>query len=268
MIEELVYKTNNYDFSKPHRHNYNELFFFIKGGGNHMIDFKNHSIKDNSIHFVSSHKVHCVQREKKSYGYVLMFKNELFSNNESNLIFVLECEKLQLNKTLFDEILTLLNNIKDEINKDTYFNDEIIIVYLELIFLKLKQYIQLKSPISLQKTKDVFYQSFYKLLENNFLIERKISFYAKMMYVTPRILNINLKKSTGKSASLLIKDRLLLEAKRLLLDFSISIKEIAIILHFTDQAHFSKFILKETNLNPTDFRRTLKKYKKKDKLYK
>jgi len=87
LIEELVYKTN-YDFSKPHRHNYNELFFFVRGSGNHMIDFKNHPIKDNSIHFVSSHKVHCVEREQKSHGYVLMFKNELFSNNESNLFFI------------------------------------------------------------------------------------------------------------------------------------------------------------------------------------
>ena len=84
------------------------------------------------------------------------------------------------------------------------------------------------------------------------------------MHVTPIILNKNLKKSTGKTASILIKDRLLLESKRLLLDFSISIKEITIILNFTDQSHFSKFLLKETKLNPTKFRQTLKMYKKKE----
>lgn len=264
LIEELIYKTN-YDFSKPHRHNYNEIFFFTKGNGNHMIDFKNHLIKDNSIHFVSCHKVHRVDREIKTQGYVLMFKNELLTvKNESDLFFILECEKLNLDKKLFDEIIKLLKKIKVEIIKDTYFNNEIIITYLQLIFLKLKQHIQIKSPKLLQKSTDNFYQLFYKTLETNFLNERKTLFYAKTMHVTPIILNKNLKKSTGKTASILIKDRLLLESKRLLLDFSISIKEITIILNFTDQSHFSKFLLKETKLNPTKFRQTLKMYKKKE----
>jgi len=264
LIEELIYKTN-YDFSKPHRHNYNEIFFFTKGNGNHMIDFKNHLIKDNSIHFVSCHKVHRVDREIKTQGYVLMFKNELLTvKNESDLFFILECEKLNLDKKLFDEIIKLLKKIKVEIIKDTYFNSEIIITYLQLIFLKLKQHIQIKSPKLLQKSTDNFYQLFYKTLETNFLNERKTLFYAKTMHVTPIILNKNLKKSTGKTASILIKDRLLLESKRLLLDFSISIKEITIILNFTDQSHFSKFLLKETKLNPTKFRQTLKMYKKKE----
>jgi len=59
IIEKLEQKTN-YDFSKPHRHNYNELFFFIKGNGEHMIDFKTHDIKDFSIHIVSPNKIHKV----------------------------------------------------------------------------------------------------------------------------------------------------------------------------------------------------------------
>ena len=81
------------------------------------------------------------------------------------------------------------------------------------------------------------------------------------MNVEAHLLNKKLKKATGKTTSALIKNRLLLEAKRLLLDFSLNIKEIAIILNFTDQSHFSKFLLKETKLNPTDFRKKLKIYK-------
>jgi mannose-6-phosphate isomerase-like protein (cupin superfamily) len=78
LIEKLVYQTH-YDYSKPHRHNYNEIFFFIKGKGKHMIDFKTHIIKDNSIHLVSSNKVHKVKRDKKSFGYVLMFNNDFLT---------------------------------------------------------------------------------------------------------------------------------------------------------------------------------------------
>lgn len=261
-IEKLITKTK-YDFAKPHRHNYNEIFFFINGSGNHMIDFNNHNITNNSIHFVSPHKVHRVNRSKKSYGYVLLFKNDfiLKYKNEAYLFFILECEKINLDKELFSEIITILENIKNEIAKDTYYNEEIIINYLQLIFLKLKQFIKIKSPKSLIKTTDIFYQTFYKLLEKYFLTEKHSTFYANEMNIELRKLNNKLKQSTGKTTSILIKDRLLLEAKRLLLDFSLSIKEIAVILNFTDQSHFSKFMLKETTLNPSDFRKTLKMYK-------
>lgn len=57
-------KEQNYDFEKPHRHNFNEVLFFNQGGGTHDIDFTTYQIQNQSIHFVASDNVHLVLREK------------------------------------------------------------------------------------------------------------------------------------------------------------------------------------------------------------
>ena len=53
---------NDYDFSEPHRHDYFEFFYFEKGGGNHVIDFKEFEIQENSIQIVAPGQVHQINR--------------------------------------------------------------------------------------------------------------------------------------------------------------------------------------------------------------
>ena len=59
----------------------------------------------------------------------------------------------------------------------------------------------------------------------------------------------------GKPAGEVIRDRLLLEAKRLLVNVDMGIAEIAYKLSFTDHAHFTKFFKKETGETPDEFRK-------------
>jgi AraC-like DNA-binding protein len=79
--------------------------------------------------------------------------------------------------------------------------------------------------------------------------------YAALLYVTPNNLNMLCKQLLGKAAGEVIRDRILLEAKRLLVNVDISIAEIAYKLSFTDHAHFTKFFKKETGETPDEFRK-------------
>jgi AraC-like DNA-binding protein len=56
------------------------------------------------------------------------------------------------------------------------------------------------------------------------------------------------------SATQLIQQRVLLEAKRLLQSTDLSIKEIAFELGFIDHAYFSNFFKNQTKATPTEFR--------------
>jgi AraC-like DNA-binding protein len=172
------------------------------------------------------------------------------------LFFLFECEQINLNQLLFSEIKEYLYKIEIEIISGKDLNYKIISTYLQIILLKLKQFMQVNCDKELQgKSKDKFYRDFYLLLENNFLIQRKSIFYAESMHINIRVLNRILKQKTGKTSSRLIRERILLEIKRLLLDFTLSIKEISVILNFTDISHFSKFFIKETGIKPLDFRK-------------
>lgn len=64
-----------------------------------------------------------------------------------------------------------------------------------------------------------------------------------MMFVTPNHLNALADNVMGKSAGELIRDRILLEAKRLFpANSDLMIGQIAETLHFEDNAYFTRFL--------------------------
>jgi len=60
---------------------------------------------------------------------------------------------------------------------------------------------------------------------------------------------------TGRSAGELIRDRILLEAKRLLINARMSISEIAGELEFSDNSYFTKFFKKYEGVTPDAFKK-------------
>jgi AraC-like DNA-binding protein len=89
--------------------------------------------------------------------------------------------------------------------------------------------------------------------EVNFMNERKPSFYAAELNITVEHLCAVLKEMTGKSTSELINGRIILEAKRMLLNSGKTISEIAESLGFVDVSYFSRFFKMNTSFSPTDF---------------
>jgi AraC-like DNA-binding protein len=61
-------------------------------------------------------------------------------------------------------------------------------------------------------------------------------------------------KKSGKSAGELIRQRVLLEAKRLLAHTKLSVSEISFKLGFEDNSYFGRFFKKYNGLTPERFR--------------
>lgn len=95
---------------------------------------------------------------------------------------------------------------------------------------------------------------FQQLLKQHILSKRTVHDYADLLAVTPNHLNKCVKETTGKPASVLIAEMLLLEAKVLLGQPGLPISEIADRLGFDNLSYFARFFKKHTGLNPTDYR--------------
>ena len=95
---------------------------------------------------------------------------------------------------------------------------------------------------------------FRQLLTQHILSKRTVHHYADLLSVTPNHLNKCVKETTGKSASVLIADMLVLEAKVLLGQPDLTISEVAFRLSFEDLSYFARFFKKHTGFNPTDYR--------------
>lgn len=96
---------------------------------------------------------------------------------------------------------------------------------------------------------------FFSLLETSFTTMKMPADYADMLAVTPAYLNELVKRSCGFTTSYCIQQRIVTEAKRLIMYTELSLKEIAYRIGFEDASHFSKFFKKFTGKRYSDFRR-------------
>ena len=81
--------------------------------------------------------------------------------------------------------------------------------------------------------------------------------YAAQLSVTPNYLNAVVKEYLGKPAGNVIKNRIVLEAKRLLSHTTLSVRQISLELGFSDNSHFGKYFKNSTGQTPETFRKNL-----------
>lgn len=126
--------------------------------------------------------------------------------------------------------------------------------YLQLILAlssREKQIQISERTLSLQKEQVA---DFRAVLENHFIGSRSVSFYASHYGLSVDVFSKKIKRRFNKSPSVLIQERLILEAKKLLHLTYKNIKEIATELRFEDEFYFSRYFKKQVGLSPKAFR--------------
>jgi AraC family transcriptional activator of pobA len=251
-----------YDSSVPHRHTFFELLFFTGGKGIHEIDFDRFPVEKNSVHFVSPGQIHKLLLNKTD-GYVVCFTED-FISLKANESFVESFPfydssnhpVLKLSNELASEIDDLITSVVRELKLTHTENLMLLSSYLNIILLKLRTHFlsghtPAKQLIAHKKQKVV---QFKKLINEAYLQHKTTSDYAKELNVSTNHLNALCKKYEGKTATQLIQERLLLEAKRLLYATDMNIKEISFSLKFEDVPYFNRFFKKHTSLTPIEYR--------------
>jgi AraC family transcriptional activator of pobA len=98
------------------------------------------------------------------------------------------------------------------------------------------------------------FRRFDALLEQHHLKRWSVADYAKALSVTPTHLNRVTRAATGDTASHLILNRLIREARRNLVYTNLPVSAIAYALGFDDPAYFSRVYAAATGLSPRAFR--------------
>ncbi len=260
-VRDIQYK-NPYDFTREHRHSYFEIFFFENGGGSQLIDFIEFPVKDNSCYIVFPQQIHLLKRAPKACGDLVQFREEVvpsekikmllrqvsFGENPA-IVFENNHDKLQ-------KFLPVLNLLKESINHPGKFTQEISLHYLQIILLQLVENKEISAVnISSDDRKLMF--RFQHLLEEKFLETHAVQEYATQLQTTEKKLSALTKQHLGLSPLQVIHNRILLEAKRLLLFENTSYKEIAYHLGFDSPASFSQFIKNKTGFTPSELSQRL-----------
>lgn len=251
----------DYDSSLAHRHDYFELFIFRKGGGTHTIDFEPFTILDYSVHIVAPGRVHQMNRDRHSEGYVCLFEPDVTSGIPflNDFLFDQTCFSVLEFPPAFNmlgndqvRLEQLTTQFSEEYLSDNAWKNESVLHYLALIGVLCVRSRPSFKPLVAGPTGTV-YRDFRKMLHTDFLTKKRVKDYAEQLHVTEKQLNEIVRKQTGNSVSAMIYTRIITEARRLL-NTGISVKETAFALQFDDPAHFSKFFRTQTGISPSDFR--------------
>jgi AraC-like DNA-binding protein len=250
-----------------HRHDFHELLFIAAGTGSHMLDLQAHEVKAPSLHLVSPGQVHQLTRSADMTGDVVMFapdallgqghaaRNELFTRAERPSAIALT--ELQLT-----EARALIALMEAELASERPLV-EVVEGYLGILLIKCAAWSR-RADGSNAATRDASdpVRRFLDLVEQGFLAERTVSHYAGLLAMTGDHLNELVRERLGRTASSVIHDRLLLEAKRLLLHGDLSIKEVGYALGMKDPAYFTRWFSKAEGTPPAAFREAIReKYK-------
>ncbi len=262
MVEDLaIYLARNKDLVFPHRHNFYHFILFTAGSGKHNIDFEQFDIEPWQLYFMSPGQIHTWAFGDDVAGFVINFDRDFFktfllrpeyvlnfsffSGLVKDEVFVLEESERAAVMHIFAR---LLNNV-----------DDLDFARVSLLYLFHVLEKQRHRPKAQDKNlyNHTLLHNFIDLIEANYRALRLPKEYAALLYITPNHLNALSKEFLGFSAGELIRDRIVLEAKRLLVIHDYAVSEIAYELNFNDNSYFTKFFKKATGLTPDEFRKSM-----------
>jgi len=247
-----------------HRHDFYFILALNQGEGMHNIDFEPYELTGNVVFCVRPGQVHELQLKSSCSGYLMEFDVEFYRPNEK-----VSAQKLrkatyknfcQLTEQRFEKILTILKNIFEEnaIHEAGY--QTIIKSSLDIFFIELAR--QSQNPDATPSNANNYVQErleeFLELLQINITSHKQVSHYTKMMNLSSYQLNEITKNTVGKTASDLINEQIMLEARRYLLASTDQIKEISEVLGYEDVSYFIRFFKKHSGLSPDAFRQNFK----------
>ena len=249
--------------ASPHSHDHYEMIWVISGTGSVRVDLKEYTIGDNHLYWVGPGVVHQLQTNVDAEGYILSFADsflkladqEFDSISPMNLCQLFsERVVVEIQNEATSEIREIVMKMANEFNNEYSFRTQILQRYFKIFLIYLIR--DLDGLPFVKQTREIeLAKSFMELLDKHFKEKKMVADYASLLLVTPNYLNGIVKKNTGCSAGHLIRQRVVLEAKRMGRYSDAGMKEIAYSLGFADSGHFSKFFKAVSGMNFSDFKK-------------
>jgi len=246
-----------------HRAEFYHIFWIQKGTAEYLIDFQPVQVKADSFLFVSKDRVQVLDHKSRHDGKLLLFTDNFFAKNEadarflrSSILFndflnipVISVKEATSAKKVFLEIESELSEEKDQYHYDILRN------MLHNLLLLAERERRKQGYTEAAKGADLDYTVLFKdLVEDQFVKTKSVNIYASQMNVSEKRLAQAISKTLGKSPKSVIDERVMLEAKRLLVHTNFAIKEIGYRLGFEEPTNFIKYFRKHAEKTPIEFR--------------
>jgi len=232
------------EWEQPERHDRHAFFLLEKGSVTVEIDFQRYEIRSPSIIYMHPDQVHRITGFEKVSVIAWAAHNEsLTPENLHGLEAIAPAAPMSLTPEAFELISETASLCLKFTDRQAILNALTGLV------------ISLLGTSSEHTTRfEIITKVFRKALGQHYMSLKRPADYARQLHVSIPYLNECVKNTTGHSVSYHIRQRIVLEAKRLLYHSNQSLKEIAATLGFDDYAYFSRLFTKVAGVSPINFR--------------
>ncbi len=239
----------------PHRKTVNDFILLTKGSITKSSGLDNFKVAKSSICLLPAGQITTTTEITPDIeGYYCHFSDSYLVNTNIDLNDWMLKPIVLIEKNEMPPLIALLDRINFIYSNSA--NHDLIKAYLVTFLTELKF-------LSGGKTKTAFTASeriahdFKKLVSQKVTRQTSVNEYAKELHVTPNHLNKSVKTTFGKSASAIVDEMLLLEAKVLMCQHTQSVSEVSFAIGFEDPSYFGRFFKKHTGMTPTEFRKLI-----------
>lgn len=259
-----IYANSKKNLASPHRASFYCIIWFKEGDVIHQVDFNPVTIQANTFLFVKKDAVQFFDHQQVFRSQILLFTDTFFCKNHSDHQFLKSTFLFNdLSNTLSHGALLASPLLQQywELMADE-FNHEIDSYKSDLLKNQLHNFIMLaererrkQGYQEIQHNIQMDYLVMFKdYLEKSYQEQQSVSFYARKLAITNKVLTNATQKTIGKTPKQIADERLLLEAKRLLIYSNDTGKTIGFSLGFEEPTNFVKFFRRHTGYTPTVFR--------------
>ncbi|WP_158797990.1 helix-turn-helix domain-containing protein [Pedobacter sp. L105] len=167
---------------------------------------------------------------------------------------------LLLNKSQNKIIRTYFNLIKRQVKKSGVYRADMIRSILQILLFEIAEINSKENNIAADYSHTEVIMSIFKdNLEKHFRNARKVGFFASLQNLSNKYFSGIVQRHAGKTAGEMIDERVILEAKALLQNKSLTVSEISGLLSFDDVSNFGKYFKNLTGDSPMAYRKLISK---------
>jgi AraC-like DNA-binding protein len=250
----------------PHRTGFYQILWFDGGDTTLLVDFRPIRVTSGMIVFLDKSSVRRFECQGNVTGKAVLFSDAFFCRTDDD-------RRLLRSGTLFNTLFGVSNIRFSSSSEERGF--ALLYELMESEFLKgsgryqadiLRSHLQAMLLMAEREIdNNTFHatakravieciQRFSELLERDFRTHKAVAAYAEELCITQKRLAQATSTALGMSPKQMIDERLVLEAKRLLVHTSESVKQIAYLLGFDEPTNFIKFFRRVSGSTPLEFR--------------
>ena len=252
--------------SNPHRHDFYEILYVTKGEGTHYIDFNAYPIEPYTFYFISPGQVHYWETTVPLEGDILIFTDDflllaptdyMVLNELSFFHTVVGNPILKIGAADQIRIGSLYQTIAEEFKHNDFRVSSVLRAYLHILLVQIQRICEtqeIEDGLQQDKTSQNLTRQFKQLISPQTGIENSVQEFAGQLGVSVNHLNKTVKATTGFTPGQLIRQEVVLEAKRLFQHTDLTATEVGYRLGFDDASYFGRFFKREVGVTPGQFR--------------